>query len=80
MVESEIGSEKMTTSYDYETRWRILAHLILSEIDHLSFKDKFYKIDEGEDLRRVVKWMIAIDKGIKETESIKKAAMENGAK
>jgi hypothetical protein len=63
---------------DYETRWRILGRLILSESQHTSWFDR--KIFEGDEMRRVMRWMVAIDAGIRDVERIKETAAESEKK
>lgn len=57
-------------TYDYETRWYILWHLIHNEMRTVDDYEK-YKIEKGEEARRIWYWMIAIDAGIRDVESRK---------
>ena len=58
----------MATPCDYETRWRILGRLIQSE-------SRWYEFVLDEDahggLRRVMRWMLAIDAGVLDVERLK---------
>ena len=67
----------MTKLCDYETRWRILGCLILSEMQQYDF---VLEKSSNSDLRNVMRWMLAIDAGIRDAERIKEVSMEDDKK
>jgi hypothetical protein len=62
---------------DYETRWRILERLILSEIRWYDF---LLRKDPTDGLRKTMHWMLAIDAGIGDVERIKEWKTEDDKK
>lgn len=62
-----MSENKITTICDYEIRWNILFRLIHNEM-RLCGETENYKIDNGEEFRKVFHWMLEIDTGIYDVE------------
>ncbi len=67
--------DKIETAWDYQTRWQILYRLVFSEMKNAIDKEGC-KIEEGEEMRRIMHWMNAIDNGIRDIERIRKISTE----
>jgi hypothetical protein len=70
-----VSDDKITTIYDYEVRWNILFKLIHNEME-LRVETENYKIDNGEEFRKVFHWMLAIDTGIQDVERKRQMKLE----
>ena len=62
---------------DYETRWRILARLIISE---MRWYDFVLNKNGRNDLYKVMHWMMAIDAGIRDADRLKEMKAEDEKK
>ena len=61
------------TSCDYETRWRILGRLVISE---MRWYDFVLNKNGRNDLYKVMHWMMAIDAGIRDADRLKEMKAE----